>query len=71
MCDSNITHLRWLRYAVRHKKSHLFPSPKSSVIGHDIMFPNSRTWLVHWVALGMLGLFGHIAVIILSMTVGT
>ena len=65
----DIMHLRWPRYAVRHKKSHLFPSRKCSVGGHDIMFPNQGIWLTDWVALGLLGLFGHGPVIVLSMAV--
>ena len=71
MCDSNVMHLRWLRYAVRHKKSHLFPSRKISVIGYDMMFPIPEIWPTDRVALGMLGLFGHITVITLSITVET
>ena len=33
------------------------------------MSPNLGIWLVDWVALGLLGLFGHCTVIVVSMTV--
>ena len=65
----DIMHLRWPRYTVRHEKSHLYPSRKCSVGGHDIMVPNPGIWLIDWVALGLLGLFGHGTLIVLSMAV--
>ena len=71
MVQFDIMHLRCSRYALRHEKSHLSPSRKCSVGGHDIMFPNSGIWLIDWIALAFLGLFNHGTVIVLIMTVNS